>query len=169
MRFTQGPRRRWLLLGLAVLLVAAFAVPALAQSSEDATDPSETTDQDTGDTRYDELQADFAEALAAELNLPTERVEDALANVREQFLSERREHHRERLQERLDEAVAAGALTQEQADAIAEAAEAGVLGRDGRRGFRDHGGFRGHDGHHGFGGGWDDGAIDDATSSEDAA
>ncbi len=163
MRFTQDPRRRrWLLLGLAVLLVAAFAVPALAQGPEDDVEPSATTGEDAGDTPRDELRASFAEALAAELDLPTGRVEEALTAVREQLLSERQDRHRELLRERLDEAVADGDLTREQADVVADAAEAGVLGREGRRGFGQRGGFGGH---HGFGG-WDDGRWDGGGSAD---
>lgn len=132
-----------LVLGFVALAAAALAVPALAQDATDEAAPSDeaTTEQLPHEERFSELRAAFTEALAAELDLPVDEVDAALSAVREQMVEERRERRATALDERLDEAVASGALTQEQADAIADAAEAGVLGRGERRGH----GF----GHHG--------------------
>jgi hypothetical protein len=103
-------------------------------------------------------QAEFAQALAEELGVPAEQVTEALEKLRAQYRPQGRtggEGHRgfmgrgdgtaegrkgerrtppsaeERtaaLAERLTQAVEDGRLTQEQADAITAAVEAGVLG-----------------------------------------
>lgn len=172
MRRFDSSRRRLLVLAVAGLLAAAFAVPALAQNTtEDPTAGSEATseegadeaDEETDDTlksrwqeRHADRQAAFAEALAEELDLPVDQVTDAVEAVRDRLRQERMDARSEAMQERLDEAVANGELTQEQADAIAEADEAGVLGK--HRGHRRHGhGMRGW-----FGG--PDGGGADATA-----
>ena len=77
----------------------------------------------------------------------------------------RAEHEAERLaalQARLDEAVAAGELTQEQADAMLAAAESGVFAGGGH-GFGGRGGF----GPRGFGGASAD--ATDAAATETTA
>ncbi len=125
--------------------IAFAAVPAVAQEAtqtpteESATQESATDQATARDERMAEHQAAFAEALAAELNLPVDQVTEAVANVGEQLRAEHDAQRQAALQERLDEAVASGDLTQEQADAMAAAAEAGVLG--GRGGHRGMGGF----------------------------
>jgi hypothetical protein len=106
----------------------------------DADAPTEaTSDVTTPRDRFADRQVAFAEALAEELDLPVDQVADAVTAVRERLHEQRMEARRGVLQERLDEAVASGDLTQEQADAIAEASDAGVLPC--RRGFgaRRHG------------------------------
>lgn len=161
MELFRRTRGRVLLLGLVALVVAAFAVPALAQSaSEDA--PSEATSEEGGDGPFAAARTAFAEALAEELDLPVDRVTDALTAVRERLMEERQDQHRAALEERLDEAVADRELTREQADAILDAAEAGVLGGDRLRGMR---GF-GHHGPRGWFGGDDVPSMD---APEDAA
>lgn len=110
----------------------AVAIPALAQDSTPAPQDEATTD-DRG-ARHAERQAAFAEALAEELDLPVADVQAALEAVRERFQEEHGAERIERLTQRLDAAVADGSLTQEQADAILEAAEAGVLPGPGRHG-----------------------------------
>lgn len=161
MELFRRTRGRMLLLGLVALVVAAFAVPALAQSaSEDA--PSEATSDDGSGGPFAEARTAFAEALAEELDLPVDRVTDALTAVRERLMQERQEQHRSAVEERLDEAVEAGELTREQADAILDAAEVGVLG--GGRGP----GMRGF-GHHGPRGWFDGDGVPSMEAPEDAA
>lgn len=130
-------------LGVAGAL-ALGAVPALAQD-----DSSTATEATTTDTSREEAraarQAEFAQALADELGLPVEDVSAALTTVRDQVKAERDAERDAARQARLDEAVANGELTQEQADAIAAAADAGLF--EGRGG-RGHHGPRGG----GFGG-----------------
>lgn len=151
MQFIDRSRRRLLVLAAAGLLVAAFAVPAFAQNATpEGSDPTSesTSEQTPRQERHAARHAAFAEALSEELDLPVDQVTEALTTVRERLREERMDARRDALQERLDDAVANGDLTQEQADAILNAAEAGVL--RGRRGF---GGGRHHP--HGFGGkGW---------------
>jgi hypothetical protein len=141
--------RRLVVFGIvAALAVGALALPALAQSATE--DGSETSSEEatSPQERFEDRQSAFAEALADELGLPMDQVSEAITAARERLASEWREQRTARLRERLDAAVADGQLTQEQADAILEAAEAGVLpdaplgpGRAlGRHGFGLHGG-----------------------------
>ena len=135
MHLLRRPRGRLLLLGLIALVAVAIAVPALAREASESDAPAESsTDDDPPGERFGDARAAFAAALADELDLPVDRVEDALTAVRERLVEERRDERRAMLEQRLDDAVADGALTQEQADAILDAAEAGVLG-----GGRGHG------------------------------
>ncbi|MEU8085502.1 hypothetical protein AB0B57_18000 [Micromonospora sp. NPDC049101] len=99
-------------------------------------------------------QNEFAEALAKELGVPTDKVTAALEKVREQHrpadrpqrpsAADRQAALKERqaaLKARLDQAVKDGKLTQEQADAITKAIEAGVFpGPGAHRGPGGHGG-----------------------------
>lgn len=136
-------RGRVLVLGVVALAAVALAIPALAQDSGATTAPDEaTTETMPWSDRFEERRTVFVEALAEELGMSVDEVDNALTAVRERLAEEHRERHLTALRERLDDAVASGALTQEQADAIADAAEAGVLGRghrDGRGGFGHHG------------------------------
>jgi hypothetical protein len=147
--------------------IAFAAVPAFAQdatqSPTEQTAPAEgaAPDEAARDARMAERQTAFAEALAAELDLPVDQVTDAVTKVGEQLRAEHDSERQAALQDRLDEAVTNGDLTQEQADAMAAAAEAGVLGgRDG------HGGHHGRSGMGGFGppaGGAPDAPTDTAS------
>lgn len=132
-------------LAAAGLLGAVAMLPALAQDSDEGPDTSESP-AESWQGRVADRHAAFAEALADELGLPVEQVTQALGAVREQMAAEARTAHLERLDERLADAVEAGNLTQEQADAIRAAAEEGVFPL-GRRGH----GPRGHRGGPGFG------------------
>ena len=138
-------RGRVLLLGVVALVAVAIAVPALAQnvSETDAPDRSSPEDDLPGDERFAEARSAFVAALAEELDLPVDRVDDALTAVRERLHEERRDDRRAALEERLDAAVGDRELTREQADAILDAVEAGVLGGDRVRAFRGFG-HRGH-------------------------
>lgn len=152
---------------VAGVLTVGIVVPAIAQDS-DTTD--DTAAQTTEDRRAAQQDA-FAAALADELGLDTETVAAAVDTVRDQM---RAEHDAERaaaLQDQLDQAVADGELTQEQADAIIAAREAGALPLGGRGGRGGHGGHMGRhggpgaDGADGFGG---SGSDTPATSGSDA-
>jgi hypothetical protein len=145
-------RTRNALLGVVVAgaVAAGVVMPALAQD-----DAATTEEQQTVTTRdgYRALhQERFAAALADELGLPETEVAEAIERVRTGFRAEARADRTEQLEERLDEAVEAGDLTREQADAILEAHEAGVMpfgrggGHDGHGGRGGHGGLGGHGG-----------------------
>lgn len=157
MQTTNRLRRSLAVLGAAGVLTAGLAVPALAQDTDDTRDgvqgdTQQTTPEDrraAKEERRAERQAAFAAELAAELDLPAEQVEEAVATVRERLAEERRAERLAALTERLDEAVADGTLTQEQADAILDGVEDGVLPM--LRGWHARGGAGGFDGF-GFGG-----------------
>lgn len=116
--------------GLAAALAVGSVVPALAQDADDTT--TETTD--TWDALRAEHQAAFAEKLAERLGLDADEVATALEEVRAEQWAENEALRIEHLTARLDEAVAAGDLTQEEADAILEAHESGEMPFGGRRG-----------------------------------
>jgi hypothetical protein len=85
----------------------------------------------------------FASALAAELGLPEDEVTAAIEAVTEQHRAQRRAERTEQLGAELDDAVEAGELTEEQADAIREAHEDGVLPFGRGEGRGGHAGPRG--------------------------
>ncbi len=76
-----------------------------------------------------ERQAALAKALAAELGVDEAKVTEALAALHTQADADRQAAFDERLQK----AVTDGTLTQAEADAVKKAADAGVIGRGGRR------------------------------------
>ncbi|HSK97134.1 MAG TPA: hypothetical protein VK891_11000 [Euzebyales bacterium] len=131
--FDKTTRRLAVLAGISVLAVGALALPALADNLTEA--PSEGTEAssevpDAGPgvhMRFEGAPEAFAEALAEELDLPVDRVTDAMTAARERLARQWEEERLAHLRERLDEAVAEGALTQEQADAIVAAMREGVL------------------------------------------
>jgi hypothetical protein len=141
-------RRRTAAVGAAIAVaVTAVAVPALAQNDDDATDGTTST-EDTDDragreVRRAEHRGEFAEALAAELDLPVDEVTDAIDAVTEQRRAEHRAERQLAFDDRLDQAVEDGDLTADQADAIREAHGAGVLGRRGPGGPAHRGGSGG--------------------------
>lgn len=92
MRFTK---RTLATAAVVTAIGAGAAIPAIAQ---DASEPSEsTTTESDSETTQDERKAAktqaFADALAAELGLPSDQVADAVTKVREQM---RAEHDAER-------------------------------------------------------------------------
>ncbi|MCF0094925.1 hypothetical protein [Micromonospora sp. MH99] len=144
-------RRKHLLAGLATagVLGVGIAAPTIAFAADTPT-PTASTAPAPGAKA--DRQGEFAEALAKELGVPTDKVTAALEKVREQHRPADRparpsaEDRQAALKERLDQAVKDGKLTQEQADAITKAVEAGVFpGPGGHRG--PGGGDRGPAGH----------------------
>lgn len=116
----------------AAVLGLGIAVPAAAFARDPSPSPSgsasasDSTDADRSQ-RHADRQDRMAELLANELGIDKARVAEALGKVEDQMHSEAQAERRAALSERLATAVAEGKLTQEQADAILEAAEAGVL------------------------------------------
>ncbi len=115
----------------------ALAVPQIAGAEESPapgaggssseTSPDGDGPADGRPTR-DQMQEELAGRLADELGLDQEEVAAALETVHEELRAEHEAERTERLSARLDAAVKAGRLTQEQADAILEAARDGDLG-----------------------------------------
>jgi len=151
-------RRLLVLAAISVVALGTLAIPALADNFTEApSDGGTEDDATTGDGEGTEdpesapdvpqrvrgMPEEFAEALAAELDLPVDRVTDAIAAAKERLFQQRRDERLAGLRERLDAAVADGDLTQEQADAVIAAIEEGVLpfGPDVRMhapGFKHH-------------------------------
>ncbi|MFE9958612.1 hypothetical protein [Micromonospora sp. NPDC005299] len=134
--------RKHLLAGLAAagVLGVGIAAPTVALADDKSPSPSASTSTDQQQQRTDR-QADFAEALAKELGVPTDKVTAALEKLREQRQADRPERpstedRQAALKDRLDQAVKDGKLTQEQADAMLKAAEAGVFPGPGGHGHR---------------------------------
>ncbi|RLP85024.1 hypothetical protein EAD89_25165 [Micromonospora sp. BL4] len=140
-------RKKHLLAGLATagVLGVGIAAPTIAFAADATSTPSASSTTDGPGTKADR-QGEFAEALAKELGVSADKVTAALEKVREQRLADRPERpstedRQAALKERLDQAVKDGKLTQEQADAITKAVEAGVFpGPGGHRGPGGHGG-----------------------------
>ncbi|MFB9236156.1 hypothetical protein ACFFWC_11455 [Plantactinospora siamensis] len=153
--------RKNLLTGLAAagVLGVGIAVPTLA-FADNGGGPSATPAASTsaappaapGKAGREGRQAAFAAELAQELGVPQDKVEAALAKIRAEHKPAGRPERPDpaklkadrqaALKERLAQAVKDGKLTQEQADAITKAIDAGVLplggfGGPGRGGW-DH-------------------------------
>ncbi|SCG48478.1 hypothetical protein [Micromonospora coxensis] len=141
--------KKHLLAGLAAagVLGVGIAAPTVAFAEDATPSPSAGATQETDrQDRRAERQAEFAEALAKELGVPTDKVTAALEKLHEQRKADRPERpsaedRQAKLKERLAQAVEDGKLTQDQADAITEAAESGVFPGPGGR--PHHGGTPG--------------------------
>lgn len=123
-------------LGVAGVVGLGFAVPALAQNDNT---PTPSPSSPSIETRRTEREAEFAERLAKKLGLDTAKVQDAVKAVREEMQAEARADRLAALKSRLDQAVKDGTLTQQQADAILDAAKSDVLPFG-----REFGGKHGH-------------------------
>ncbi|MFE9692716.1 hypothetical protein [Micromonospora sp. NPDC005806] len=142
--------KKQLLVGLAAagVLGVGIAAPTVALADDKSPSPapsaSTSTSTDQGTDRQQQRadrQQEFAEALAKELGVPTEKVTAALEKLHDQHKGDRPERpstedRQAMLKERLDQAVKDGKLTQEQADAVLKAAEAGVFPGPGGHGHR---------------------------------
>ncbi|MEU1587636.1 hypothetical protein [Micromonospora sp. NPDC005710] len=143
-------RRKHLLAGLATagVLGVGIAAPTIAFAADTptptpsaSTAPAPDAGPGTAPGAKADRQGKFAESLAKELGVPTDKVTAALEKIREQHRPADRpqrpsaEDRQAALKQRLDQAVKDGKLTQEQADAITKAVEAGVFpGPGGHRG-----------------------------------
>lgn len=126
----------WTGLGVAgALAAAALIMPGISVAQNDEA-TEESTDEAVQDREavHAERHHGFVDALAEELGITPEALEDALENVR----AEMHEERLAALRERLDQRVADGDLTQERADEIHERAENGEwpFGRRGHHGPR---------------------------------
>lgn len=140
--------RKQLLVGLAAagVLGVGIAAPTVALADDKSPSPatSASTSTDQGSDRQQQRadrQQEFAEALAKELGVPTDKVTAALEKVRDQHKGDRPERpstedRQAKLKDRLDQAVKDGKLTQEQADAVLKAVQAGVFPGPGGHGHR---------------------------------
>ena len=128
-----GIRKKLALAGVGAAGVVALglAVPSLAYAEPDPTPATSASSVTPDRTRHDQKRAErqnrLAESLAKELGIPQDQVAAALEKVRGEFEASAKAERQARLKKRLATAVADGRLTQEQADAIVAAAEAGVL------------------------------------------
>ncbi|MEO3746073.1 hypothetical protein [Plantactinospora sp. B5E13] len=138
------------------VLGAALAAPAVAFADDSATpapspSASAPASADSGtpkpghDQRWADRRAELAKELATELGVPQDKVEAALAKLRQQHQADHKGDRKPGdkggwkrdgksaadreawLKSRLDKAVTDGKLTREQADAILAAVKAGVL------------------------------------------
>lgn len=157
-------------LAAAGVLSVGIAAPAVAFAEDGATPTPSASSSEGTDRQQQraDRQSEFAGALAKELGVPTEKVTDALEKLREQHKADRPERGEGRgdrpwhggkdgdkgdrgerpdaaerqaaLKEQLAKAVEDGKLTQEQADAITAAFEAGVFPGGPGRGHGPQGG-----------------------------
>ncbi|WP_212765982.1 hypothetical protein [Streptomyces sp. PKU-MA01144] len=127
--------------GLAVAGVASVGLlfPAVALAEDGAPSSATESAASSGDAeareerresrkeRLEERQDELAAALAKELGVSEDKVNAALDKIRSAKQQEHKAEREKRLSERLEKAVSEGKLTQEQADAVLEAAKDGVL------------------------------------------
>lgn len=144
--------KKWALAGSgAAVLALGVAAPAVAFANDPSPSPSASAGADR-EQRRAERQSKLAAALAKELGISEDKVAEALANVHDEMRADAQAERQEALKQRLDDAVKAGKLTQEQADAMLKAHEEGVMpgGPGGMGGRGGHG--PGGDGPGGMGG-----------------
>lgn len=138
-------RRTVVVVGLGLTGAAGALTLALAGGPALAEDPAPSPSASSSaaatpdrEAEQAERQDEMASALAAELGIDKARVAAALEKVHAARQAERKADRLAGLETRLEAAVKDGSLTQEQADAILKAAEAGVL--PGGGGMGGHGG-----------------------------
>jgi hypothetical protein len=123
------PGRRTVLIiagsAAALALGLGIALPTVA-AAQDPT-PSPSTSAITPDQKRAEHLDELAQGLATELGISKEKVAAALEKVLGQQRAQADADRLARLKERLATAVTEGKITQAQADAILNAAEAGVF------------------------------------------
>ncbi|GGQ73621.1 hypothetical protein [Couchioplanes azureus] len=119
--------------GTAGVLGLVLAGPALAETGPSAS-PSASTAAGDREAERAQRQDEFAAALATELGVDKAKVAAALEKVQAARQAEAKADRTAELKTRLDAAVAEGKLTADQAAAILEAAESGVLPQGGGRG-----------------------------------
>ncbi|WP_434741107.1 hypothetical protein [Micromonospora sp. SH-82] len=145
---SRSMSKKHVLAGLAAagVLGVGIAAPTVAFAQNDPSpSPNTSTTADPGtdrEQRHAEHRSEFAESLAKELGVETDKVTAALEKLREQRAADRPERgdwpgrgerggtpedRAAKLKERLATAVEEGKLTQDQADAITEAVESGVF------------------------------------------
>lgn len=115
------------LTGAAGVLALTLAGPGIASAEPTPGASASATAQSDRDAARQQREDAFAAALAQELGLDKAKVAAAVDKVRTAQAEEGKAQRVAELKTKLDEAVAAGKLTREQADAILAAAEAGVL------------------------------------------
>jgi protein-disulfide isomerase-like protein with CxxC motif len=146
-------RTKQILATAAVLTVlAAGAVIPTAFAQDPAEDTPTVQSSTAREDRRAARQAELATALAQELGLDADTVAAALEKVHAQLAEQRRAERRTRLEACLDSAVEAEELTREQAEALLDAHDAGVLRGFGGRGGHGPGEHRGPGGFRRFGG-----------------
>lgn len=116
-------------LGLAAVLPAAIAQDSDTASDTQAPAPGAEAATTGPAARHGELKAQFVAVLADELGMDTESVSEALTRTRERIAEQVGAQRRAAIEERLEAAVDEGTLTEEQAAAILDAHDAGVLDR----------------------------------------
>lgn len=125
--------------GLAVPAVAfaedATPAPTASASATAGTDATPGTDANTTrEQKQTERREALAAGLAKELGISQDKVTAALEKVETSLEADAKADRQAALKSRLDQAVKDGKLTQEQADAILKASDAGVLLGGGGRG-----------------------------------
>ena len=101
----------------------ADAMESAREATRPAEHPSKPASAEEWEAAQAEHQAALAKALAEELGLDEQQVNDALTELREEHQQSRREAD----QAVLDQAVSDGTLTQAEADAVAKAIEQGIV------------------------------------------
>ena len=135
----------WAGLGVGACLAAGLVYPAIAAaedtpsptasaSASPSVSPSAGTARDPAakEARRAERQAALAARLAEELGVPEDKVLAALKKAQAEEQSARKTERLAAMKERLAQAVKDGKLTQDQADAVLEAAESGAVPFGGR-------------------------------------
>jgi hypothetical protein len=147
----QASKRATVLAAIGAAGIAGVAALALAVGPAQAEDPSSAPSASASpsasaparpdrDAARAQRQDEFAAALARELGIDKAKVAAALEKVEADRQAQAKADRTAELKKRLDDAVAAGKLTADEAGAILKAAEAGVLPQGGPGGGHGWGG-----------------------------